>query len=386
MICLGMVYHLSSRFALDAFEIGMASSVNTASYLIFCLLFESQYEKLKPAVCICISLVGMGLCTIWMSNTFEVLVFITLLFLYGAFRSMLWPQITGLINRGKEGLELSKAQGGFNLSWSLFSGISPLFSGLILQFSTSTVFLVSSGLVFCSVAFLFSSRITREADSDRSRIQFETMLDHSTSLRFFAWAGLILAYMANNATLTVFPLFGQDSLGFNEVQTGVLLSAKGIISSVLFVVLGRMNWWKFKKSILLLSQAALAFTCMFGESVSGIVSGLVFCIAQGICFAFIYSQALFYAMSGAVNKSKRMMIHEVLLTVGCIAGSTGGGYLYRREGWAYMIQDIMLLCIAVIVVELVMFYYIHRNNVADYVSHFNDKKSVDSHSETSAIK
>ncbi|MDY4889398.1 MAG: MFS transporter, partial [Sphaerochaetaceae bacterium] len=182
MICLGMVYHLSSRFALDAFEIGIASSVNTASYLIFCLLFESQYEKLKPAVCICISLVGMGLCTIWMSNTFEVLVFITLLFLYGAFRSMLWPQITGLINRGKEGLELSKAQGGFNLSWSLFSGISPLFSGLILQFSTSTVFLVSSGLVFCSVAFLFSSRITREADSDRSRIQFETMLDHSTSL------------------------------------------------------------------------------------------------------------------------------------------------------------------------------------------------------------
>lgn len=102
---------------------------------------------------------------------------------------------------------------------------------------SSTVFLVSSGLVFCSVAFLFSSRITREADSDRSRIQFETMLDHSTSLRFFAWAGLILAYMANNATLTVFPLFGQDSLGFNEVQTGVLLSAKGIISSVLFVVL-----------------------------------------------------------------------------------------------------------------------------------------------------
>jgi MFS family permease len=386
MICLGMVYHLSSRFGLDSFAIGIASSVNTASYLLFCLFFESQYEKIKPAVCIMVSLLGMGSCALVLGITSSVTLFIVLLFLYGAFRSMLWPQITGLINRGKEGIALSKAQGGFNLSWNLFAGLSPLFSGLILQASTSIVFVVSAGLIYIAMAFLFSSPLTRSAESDRTQIAAEGMKDHSTVLRFFAWAGLVLVYIESNSTLTVFPLFGQDSLGFSELQTGILLSIKGTVASVLFILIGRMSWWKFKKWVLFSSQALLVAACLLGQQIADFASALVYCLVLGVCFAFIYSQALFYAMSGAVNKSKRMMFHEVILTLGCVIGSTGGGYVYRQSGWAYLMQDIMLLSIAVLAIELMLAYYMHRNNVADYVSHFNDKDSAGSSRLTSDLQ
>lgn len=373
MICLGMVYHLSSKFGLDSFMIGIASSINTASYLLFCLLFESQYEKLKPATCIMFSLIGMGASALVLSFTSSVAVFFVMLFVYGAARSMLWPQITGLINREKEGMALSKAQGGFNLSWSLFSGVSPLFSGLILGISTNIVFVVSSGLIFVCIGFLFSSRLTRDAKCDKAEIQEVHMLDHSTNQRFFSWAGLVLVYLVNNATLTVFPLFAQTQLAFSELQTGVLLSIKGLTTSLFFVLLARMKWWKFKKSLIILSKFALLGVCILGQRITGVMSAAVYCFTLGVVFSFIYTVALFNAMSGAVNKSKRMMIHEVILTLGCVAGSSGGGYLYRSMGFADMLWKFFVWILSVVVIEILVMYYMHRNEEATEVSHFNDK-------------
>lgn len=373
MVNLGLVYHLASRFGLDAFAIGLVSSIGTASYLIFCLLGESLYERLRPAVCISFSLVGMGLCFAVMGFCSNLALFASMLFIFGGFRSMLWPQITGLINRGKEGAALSKAQGGFNLSWSVSSGIGPLFAGLIMQVSTSIVFLVASGLLFCSMAALLHSPLTRTAKSDRREIADSGMLDSSTPLRFFSWAGLFLVYIASTATATVLPLHIRDSLGLGALDGGILLSSKGVVISALFIILGMQRWWKFRKSVLLLSQVLLCVSLWIGGGADSFAMCMLYCLFLGGSFALIYTQALFYAMSGAVNKSKRMMIHEVVLTIGAVAGSSIGGYLYRQSGWGGLIDTVMKAFLCVFAVELLVMHYMHRNNVADEVSHFNDK-------------
>lgn len=373
MVNLGLVYHLASRFGLDAFGIGIGSSIITASYLIFCLLCESLYERLRPVVCVSISLAGMGLCFVVMGLCSNLALFASMLFCFGGFRSMLWPQITGLISRGKEGASLSKAQGGFNLSWSISSGVGPLFAGLIMQVSTDVVFLVAAGLMFCSMAALLHSPLTRSAKSDRREIADSGMLDSSTPLRFFAWAGLFLVYIASIATATVLPLHIQDSLGLGALDGGILLSSKGMVASVLFIVLGMQKWWKFRKSVLMLSQALLCVSLWIGGAADSFFMCLLYCVFLGASFALIYTQALFYAMSGATNKSKRMMIHEVVLTIGAVAGSSIGGYLYRQAGWGGLIDAAMTAFLCIFAVELLVLNYMHRNNVAEDVSHFNDK-------------
>lgn len=373
MVNLGLVYHLASKFGLDAFAIGLVSSIGTASYLIFCLFGESHYERLRPASCISCSLIGMGLCFAIMGICSSLALFISMISLFGAFRSMLWPQITGLINRGKEGAALSKAQGGFNLSWSISAGIGPLFAGLIMRLSTSIVFLIAAGLLFCSMAALLHSPLTRNAQSDRRQIADSRMPDSSTSLRFFAWAGLFLVYIASTATATVLPLHIRDSLGLGALEGGIMLSCKGLATSVLFVIIGMQKWWKFSKLVLMLSQAMIVAAVWIGKGAGSLAMCILYCTVLGVCFAFCYAQALFYAMSGAVNKSKRMMVHEVVLTIGAVAGSSIGGYLYRQSGWGGLIDAVMKAVFCVFAVELLVLNYMHRNNVAEDVSHFNDK-------------
>ena len=42
-----------------------------------------------------------------------------------------------------------------------------------------------------------------------------------------------------------------------------------------------------------------------------------------------YSFSIFHGASGSINRSHRMLIHEVLLTIGTVLGSVVGGTIYQ---------------------------------------------------------
>lgn len=375
MITLGLVYHLSSKFGLDSFLIGIASSVITAGYLLFMIIGEKIYENFKPVNVVCCALVGMMITMLGMAFTNSVVVFYVLLFINGASKSMLWPQLTGLISRGKEGLLLSKAQTGFNFSWSLLAGISPFISGFILMYSTSIVFTIASGIVLVAVFFLFSSPLSRNAESDKKNITHINMLDHSTKLRYFSWVGLLLMYMLKFSISTCLPLYARDTLNLVESQTGFLMMVGGLTSSFFFYVFGRIRWWKFNGWATIVPHFVIVILLLMAQSATSFSKLIIFNLFYGIVFAFVYTQSLFNAMSGALNKSVRMMFHEVVLTVGSVIGSSLGGYFFRETDWAGMMNYFLLGTFAVVAVEVFLVYSMRRSLIAEDLAHFNDKEN-----------
>jgi predicted MFS family arabinose efflux permease len=55
-------------------------------------------------------------------------------------------------------------------------------------------------------------------------------------------------------------------------------------------------------------------------------------VVLGVAFGFAYSSHLFYGTSASRKRSVRMVIHEVVISLGITIGSGTGGYLAKHVG------------------------------------------------------
>ena len=101
MVNLAMVYHLRGFFHLSADKIGIAVSISTSFYLLFCIFLAPYTVHFKPRNLVSISLLGMAVSVAFFASTSNLGVSYISLAFYGAFMSLLWPQIEGWFSRGK---------------------------------------------------------------------------------------------------------------------------------------------------------------------------------------------------------------------------------------------------------------------------------------------
>ncbi len=69
----------------------------------------------------------------------------------------------------------------------------------------------------------------------------------------------------------------------------------------------------------------------------------------GVIFSLCYNFSIFHAASGAIDKGKRMMIHECVLTVGQVIGVTIGGTIYEKLGYTNVLIVIAVIGIVFII-------------------------------------
>jgi DHA1 family multidrug resistance protein-like MFS transporter/DHA1 family quinolone resistance protein-like MFS transporter len=72
---------------------------------------------------------------------------------------------------------------------------------------------------------------------------------------------------------------------------------------------------------------AVAAVMMIGLGASRGFS--LFLALFGFLFALSYNNSLFHGVSGSIQRSTRMAVHEGLLTAGVVCGSSIGGILYQ---------------------------------------------------------
>ena len=87
---------------------------------------------------------------------------------------------------------------------------------------------------------------------------------------------------------------------------------------------------------------------------------LFFFLVYGLLFAFAYSMSIFHGASGSLHLSQRMMIHEVLLTLGSVIGSIFGGGIYQRYGFS---KVLLVVSIVVVIPPLVALFVPKRSFV-----------------------
>ncbi|ADY13015.1 MFS transporter [Sphaerochaeta globosa] len=364
MVNLALVYHLRRVFALSADRIGLAASISPATYLVFCILLSPYTIHYRPRHLVQLSLLGMAFAVYLFVSTHSLPVAYLALALYGGFMSLLWPQIEGWFSRGKEGASLNRVANAFNFSWSFGVGVSSYIAGLLVEFSTTMPFFV--GLAIFGVVYLIisiSSALVpgiRAVQSEHTENKTNSKIDQSTPFRFYAWAGIIALYSGMSVILTIFPLYAQDVLGISESQTGLLLLIRGVATCLSFLALGKLEFWHFKKRYIFLVQILFALFCLLATSFTSPIPYAFFFLVFGFLFAFAYDQSMFHGASGSVNRSQRMIIHEVLLTIGTILGAVGGGYVYEHLSFSRLLFVVAICALVLVSVEMAIALFWER--------------------------
>ena len=342
-----LVYYLR-ECGIDSVGIGLASSIYPTLYFLGCIFMPKLLPSLKGKARILAANIGMaltGLVLTFIKN--EALIMTDLVF-YGLFQSLLWTNMETWITGGKEGGELTSRLTLFNFSWSFSVGLATSFSGFVSEYSTRLS--IWSGCVFFLISALLVALSGRSYDSKKEKEEIVSE-DHSSPLRFPSWAGVLLVYTGYSLVLTVFPQYAMDTLGYSESVTGNILLFRGISVTIAFLIMQKARVWQKGVGPILGSQAffaILTFLMLFLRSVAAFA--ILFAL-YGFVFALSYNLSIFHGAEGAKDRHKRMVIHEVLLTLGTIIGSLVGGFVYQYFSFKTLVLTISILSMVIVVIE-----------------------------------
>ena len=342
-----LVYYLR-ECGIDSVGIGLASSIYPTLYFLGCIFMPKLLPSLKGKARILAANIGMaltGLVLTFIKN--EALIMTDLVF-YGLFQSLLWTDMETWITGGKEGDELTSRLTLFNFSWSFSVGLATSFSGFVSEYSTRLS--IWSGCVFFLISALLVALSGRSYDSKKEKEEIVSE-DHSSPLRFPSWAGVLLVYTGYSLVLTVFPQYAMDTLGYSESVTGNILLFRGISVTIAFLIMQKVRVWQKGVGPILCSQAffaILTFLMLFLRSVAAFA--ILFAL-YGFVFALSYDLSIFHGAEGAKDRHKRMVIHEVLLTLGTIIGSLVGGFVYQYFSFKTLVLTISILSMVIVVIE-----------------------------------
>ena len=342
-----LVYYLR-ECGIDSVGIGLASSIYPTLYFLGCIFMPKLLPSLKGKARILAANIGMaftGLVLTFIKN--EALIMTDLVF-YGLFQSLLWTNMETWITGGKEGDELTSRLTLFNFSWSFSVGLATSFSGFVSEYSTRLS--IWSGCVFFLISALLVALSGRSYDSKKEKEEIVSE-DHSSPLRFPSWAGVLLVYTGYSLVLTVFPQYAMDTLGYSESVTGNILLFRGISVTIAFLIMQKVRVWQKGVGPILGSQAffaILTFLMLFLRSVAAFA--ILFAL-YGFVFALSYDLSIFHGAEGAKDRHKRMVIHEVLLTLGTIIGSLVGGFVYQYFSFKTLVLTISILSVVIVVIE-----------------------------------
>jgi DHA1 family multidrug resistance protein-like MFS transporter/DHA1 family quinolone resistance protein-like MFS transporter len=119
-----------------------------------------------------------------------------------------------------------------------------------------------------------------------------------------------------------------------------------------FLALGRLEFWHFKKRYIFLVQILFALFCLLAAGFTSPIPYAFFFLVFGFLFAFAYDQSMFHGASGSINRSHRMIIHEVLLTIGTILGAVGGGYIYEKLSFSRLLLVVASSALVLVSIEM----------------------------------
>jgi MFS family permease len=338
-ITLGMIFYARDVFHASPVQVGTISALWSASYIAGCLLLRPHFDRALPKHLIVASTFVMAVTSLILLRV-GTLPLVTVFFsLCGLAMSLFWPPLMGWLSRGMEGKTLGKVMAKYNFSWSVGVIASPSLTGVLSELDPKAPLLVGSGLFFLTCLIIIGACLAlpkiREDDRPEKVSEGEGGAgERVTALRFPAWVGVAACYFAIGVILNIFPVAAREDLGFSKGMIGLLLEGRIVFATLGFILMGSTHFWHYRPGPMLAAQGALSLVLVLMVFVKGPLplGGLI--SAVGFCMGVSFFYSMFHGISGAVNRSGMMALHESLLSVGLISGSFAGGYLYQRVSMA----------------------------------------------------
>ncbi len=253
----------------------------------------------------------------------------------GAAMALFWPFLMSWVSASYEGLDLNRRLGRYNGSWSGGAVIGPLIGAWLVERGTLWPMLAA---VLC---FLTSFLLLGLAHNGKGPLRIPVPARGAPApacdarvLADFRWMSRIALFCGWACFAIARSQFALQftSLGYSKSQFGVYLTTVASCNFLALIASGRWAFWHFRAGLLIGAQGmmlAALFMIIYGRALGVLqLSAVVF----GVAFGFAYSSHLYYGASASNKRSVRMVIHEIVISLGVTAGSWPGGHLAQHVG------------------------------------------------------
>ncbi len=342
-----MPFVLSNMGGTNA-HVGYGPAVNTLAYMIALLVTGSRFGHLRvrrttlsAATVALLATAMMSFCVLWAEFHADAsgLTWIWTLIVAGgvggAAMALYWPFLMSWVSADYEGVRLNRRFGRYNGAWSSGATIGPLIGGWLFEVNAVLPLLAAVAAVVSSLLLLSFGRDGSAGVKAGGTADLKPGPTYDMRLladcRWMSRVALFSVCASYAVLRSQFALVFRD-LGYAESQFGMYLTIYALCNFAALVAAGRWALWHFKPALLLVSQAMLLvtlFMTIYGRTLSVF---LVSSVLLGVAYGFAYCSHLYYGASASRQRSARMAIHEIVISLGLTIGSFTGGYLAEHVG------------------------------------------------------
>lgn len=353
-------------------DLGLCLGLNFTFYIIGCLISVPLIDHFsaKRVSQLSLSSLAIGYVLIILVVVFHgkgnlpfnpVIAVTVIMMTSGLFIAPFWPAITGWISVGHEGASLNRRMAIFNVCWSGALLLSQYLGGFLAEFEHPVALEAVLILMFiCIVSISFAKKPQSHVQFARTSKQIVTEFDPMLpKFRLMAKFALVIAFVGIGLARSQVALLFAEEFGYSKSQYGIAMTVMCAIIMLTFFIVSKTHWWHYKLWLFLFIQAAAAISMLIIITCSSLPALFLAAGLIGLTQSFIYSSHMFYAISGKVKRSATVAIHEVLLSIGFIIGSTGGGYMagFLGRRTAPYIFGLCVIC-AGIAIQLIIWFFL----------------------------
>lgn len=253
----------------------------------------------------------------------------------GASMTLYWPFLMSWVSARYEGVELNRRFGRYNGSWSSGGLIGPLIGASLVEWNTLAPMIAAAMCFTVSLTLLsFAKNGAGCADEETPSEPGAEPSPDARSLAAYRWISRVALFCAWASQAIVRSQFALlfVTLGYSEAQYGGYYAVFALCNFLTLLAAGRWAFWHFRLVPLLACQMMLmvALLMMIYGRTLGVFAASA--IVLGLSFGFAYSSHLYYGASASRNRSTRMTIHEMVISIGITVGAGTGGHLARNVG------------------------------------------------------
>ncbi len=346
--------------------VGLCFTANLGLYLLGCFAVRGFLDKLDPYKTAVTSnifmfiILGVLYLTV-LSGAKSNIALIVLIFaaaVQGAATAFYWPPMMGCVSRGYEGADLNKRLGLYNASWSGSEIAGVLLGGFLDEWNLAGAMGICTLIMGLAVIATSLTKMTVAMPFRANSAGFENADVNQLTARFktISRVGVISAFICVGAVRSQLGLLLKFELGWGESMFGIMLTFVAAAVWVGFVWMGRTHFWHYNTGLFAVIQILfIPAMCLiiFSKSFAVICAAAV---VVGIGKAFMYKSHLFYNISGTLNRSRAMAVHEAVLSIGFVAGFFCGGFISDMFGRYAPYWFCIAAIAAAIAVEFVLYH------------------------------
>ena len=331
-----LVFYSHDKFGANTFQASLFGSLYSLSYLCVCSFGGKLLQKIPPLKSIIISI---ACCFIWLLMLLKapsLSVAYVLETAIGTSIALYWPQLMGWLASGLEGKQLARATSFFNFSWSTGTIVAPFLAGFLSDINgiyplyLCVCLIMLNGLYVVIASRWLPPDATTTVAPTTATTQQSAQEDHSPLMRFPCWYGLICAWFAIGFIYNSYPLMAEQSLGFSRQYIGNLILLRALTATIMMTAMGFCSFWQFRYWQLIIGHLLLAVNMLLFGFASSSVAIIMLISVSGVLCAHAYTNSMFHGISGSINRTLRMAIHEAALSIGAVIGGAATGWLFER--------------------------------------------------------